>query len=133
MPSRLPPVQPAQSVFDEGLPRLTGNPYILPGHRQGQHLSNIDISWQRIRATAGVPDVRIHDLRRTVGSWLAQSGNSLYLIGKVLNHSDTSTTKVYARFGQDQVRDALEQHATQIVNAAREQTADVVDLNRSKA
>jgi len=54
VPSRLPPVQPAQSVFDEGLPRLTGNPYILPGHRQGQHLSNIDISWQRIRATAGV-------------------------------------------------------------------------------
>ncbi|MGB5408653.1 MAG: tyrosine-type recombinase/integrase [Thiogranum sp.] len=75
----------------------------------------------------------MHDLRPTVGSWLAQSGNSLHLIDKVLNHSDTSTTKVYARFAQDQVRDALEQHATQIVNAAREQTADVVDLNRGKA
>jgi site-specific recombinase XerD len=65
-----------------------------------------------------------------VGSWLAQSGNSLHLIGKVLNHSNVTTTQVYARFGQDQVRDALEQHGTKIVNAAKEKHAEVVPIKQ---
>jgi integrase len=65
-----------------------------------------------------IDDVRLHDLRRTVGSWLAQSGNSLHLIGRVLNHSNQSTTAIYARFGEDSVRTALEQHGARIMGAA---------------
>jgi hypothetical protein len=67
---------------------------------------------------AAIDDVRLHDLRRTVGSWLAQAGNSLHLIGRVLNHSNASTTQVYARFGEDSVRAALEQHGNLILGAA---------------
>jgi integrase len=100
------------------IPRLDGNPYIIVGKNPGCHLVNIDKPWQRIRKQAGVEDVHIHDLRRTVGSWLAQSGNSLHLIGQVLNHSNVSTTKIYARFGQDQVANALNNHGEQILNAA---------------
>ena len=59
-------------------------------------------------------DLRLHDLRRTVGSWLATSGASLPLIGKVLNHSNASTTQVYARLGEDTVREAIEQHGARI-------------------
>jgi integrase len=58
--------------------------------------------------------IRLHDLRRTVGSWLATSGASLPLIGKVLNHTNTSTTQIYARFAEDSARDALEQHGQRI-------------------
>jgi integrase len=57
-------------------------------------------------------------LRRTVGSWLAQAGNSLHLIGRVLNHSNAATTAVYARFVEDSVRAALEQHGARIMGAA---------------
>jgi integrase len=59
-------------------------------------------------------DLRVHDLRRTVGSWLASSGASLPLIGKVLNHKTHQATQVYARFMLDPVRDALEQVAAQV-------------------
>ena len=76
-----------------------------------------------------IDDVRLHDLRRTVGSWLAQAGNSLHLIGRVLNHSNASTTQVYARFGEDTVRTALEQHGERIMGAAGlVPTAEVVTL-----
>ncbi|WPL20540.1 tyrosine-type recombinase/integrase [Thiorhodovibrio frisius] len=76
-----------------------------------------------------IDDVRLHDLRRTVGSWLAQAGNSLHLIGRVLNHSNASTTQVYARFGQDNVRAALEQHGERLLGAAGlKPKAPVVDL-----
>jgi integrase len=58
--------------------------------------------------------IRLHDLRRTVGSWLATSGASLTLIGKVLNHSNASTTQIYARLAEDAARTALEEHGDRI-------------------
>ena len=113
----------------ERLPREEGNPYLLPGRRPGRHLVNIHKPWTRIRARAGIEDVRLHDLRRTVGSWLAQSGASLHLIGHVLGHKNASTTQIYARFGQDQERQALEQHGRQLLQAAGiEPSAEVVDM-----
>lgn len=93
------------------LPREEGNPYVLPGKKPCSHLVNISKPWLRIRKQAGIEDVRLHDLRRTVGSWLAQSGSSLHLIGRILNHASQATTAIYARFGQDHLRAALEDHA----------------------
>lgn len=96
--------------------RIDGNPYVITGKNEGCHLVNISKPWERIRKAAGLEDVRLHDLRRTVGSWLAQSGSSLHLIGAVLNHSNQSTTAIYARFGQDSARAALEAHGQQITS-----------------
>ena len=94
---------------------------------------NIAKPWSRVRKAAGVEDVRLHDLRRTVGSWLAQAGNSLHLIGRVLNHSNQSTTAVYARFGEDHVRAGLEQHGARIMGAAGiAPTAGVVNINKAR-
>jgi integrase len=103
------------------LPHEETNPYILPGARKGQHLVNISKPWLRVRKAAGVEDVRLHDLRRTVGSWLAQAGNDLHLIGKVLNHSNLATSAVYARFSQDVVHQALEDHGKRLMAAAGKQ------------
>jgi integrase len=82
--------------------------------------------WDRIRLTAGIHDVRFHDLRRTVGSWLAGSGESLHLIGKVLNHRDVSTTAIYARLNLDPVRQALERNASKMLEAAAPQRTPAV-------
>jgi integrase len=92
------------------LPRQLGSAHVFPGRVAGQPLVNIAKSWRRIRRRAGLEDVRLHDLRRTVGSWLAAGGASLPLIGKVLNHSNASTTQVYARFAEHSARTALEEH-----------------------
>lgn len=97
------------------LPRIEGNPYILSGTVEGRHLVNISKPWRRIRKMAQLEDVRLHDLRRTVGSWLACAGNSLLLIGRVLNHSNPSTTAIYARLAEDHVRKALEDHGERIL------------------
>lgn len=109
------PISTSAAAILEAIPRIDKNPYIITGKNEGQHLVNIDKPWQRVRKQAGIEDVRLHNLRRTVGSWLAQSGNSLHLIGKVLNHSNTSTTAIYAHFTQDSVRAALEQHGKELL------------------
>ncbi len=67
----------------------------------------------------GFLDLRLHDLRRTVGSWLATSGASLPLIGKVLDHSNPSTTAIYARLGEDPARKAIEEHGQQVMDVAK--------------
>jgi integrase len=102
----------------KSLPREAGNPYVIPGAQAGQPLNNIDKAWRRTRARAGLDDVRIHDLRRTAGSHLAQDGASLHLIGRILNHRDPSTTAVYAHFQQTHERAALERHADRLFEVA---------------
>ncbi len=98
-----------------GLPQMLGNPHVFPSSVQPKApMRDVKRQWRRIRKEAGLEDVRLHDLRRTVGSWLATSGASLPLIGKVLNHADASTTAIYARLAEDAARSALDQHAERI-------------------
>ena len=121
-PHEVPLVPAALAIFD-ALPRQEGNPFVFPGQRKADsaeptHLESIRGPWDRARTAAGVADVRLHDLRRTVGSWLATAGNSLHLIGKILNHSNASTTQVYARLGKDTARAAMEAYATDLLGVA---------------
>jgi len=102
----------------KSLPREEGNAHVIPGLRAGLALQNIDKPWRRIRARAGLENVRIHDLRRTAGSHLAQDGASLHLIGRILNHRDPSTTAVYAHFQLEHERAALERHAERLFEVA---------------
>ena len=69
-------------------------------------------AWERIRERSGLADVRMHDLRRTLGSWQALGGTSLQVIGKSLGHKSMKATEVYARLTTDPVREAVEK-ATQ--------------------
>jgi integrase len=115
-PYWLPLPQPAVTLL-QALPWVHDNPYVFPGRDARSHLVNISKAWTRIRTHAGLADVRIHDLRRTLGSWLAASGASLPLIGKALNHSQVSTTAIYARLSLDPVRTALESNAQRMLSA----------------
>ena len=114
-----------QPVIDElmKLPRLEDNPYVFCGRWGRGHLVNVAKPWRRIRKEAKLNDVRLHDLRRTLGSWLVAAGASLPLIGKALNHSRPETTQIYARLQLDPVRAALEANATRMLEYAQEEKA----------
>jgi integrase len=96
------------------LPREFGNPYIFPGNRSERPLVNVAIPWRRICKRAGVENCRIHDLRRTVGSWLAQSGVPILVIKNLLRQKDIKTTTIYAHLADSQPKIALEQHSKRI-------------------
>ncbi len=66
---------------------------------------------------ARIKDLRIHDLRRTLGSWQAATGANLSVIGRTLQHQNVSTTAIYARLNLDSVREAM-QKATSAMLAA---------------
>jgi integrase len=78
------------------IPRCSANPYVIVGRKPGSRLVNLQKPWRRIRAAAGLPDVRLHDLRHTYASYGATSGLGLPIIGTLLGHRSAATTHRYA-------------------------------------
>ncbi|HAL85446.1 MAG TPA: hypothetical protein DCM31_00250 [Deferribacteraceae bacterium] len=63
-------------------------------------------AWDKIRKNAGIPDVRLHDLRHSYASFLINAGRSLYEVQKLLGHYDPKVTMRYAHLSQDSLIDA---------------------------
>jgi integrase len=102
------------------IPRMTGNPFVIAGGKPGSRLVNLQKPWRRIRAAAGLDDVRIHDLRHSFASVAAGAGMSLPVIGKLLGHSQPATTARYAHLAADPVRAASNQIGNEISAAMNE-------------
>jgi integrase len=78
------------------LERVGDNPYVFVGHINGTHLVNIARPWARIREAAGLPDLRLHDLRHSFGNRAIDAGGSTRVLGVLLGHSREETTTRYA-------------------------------------
>ena len=96
------------------MPRLPGNPCVIPGTKPGARLSSLFGPWRRVRARAGLDDVRIHDLQHSFASRALALGETLPVIGKLLGHSDIETTAHYAHLAPDSVHEAAERIADSI-------------------
>ena len=92
--------------------------FVFPGTGKTGHLMEPKKGWKRILERAGIEDLRIHDLRRTLGSWQAKTGASLAIIGKSLNHKNQNTTAIYARLDLDPVRASVEKATNAMLEAA---------------
>lgn len=83
--------------------------WVLPSKKSASgHFEDPKRPWQELLRVADIKDMRIHDLRRTMGSWQAISGASLPIIGKSLGHKSTSATQVYSRLTVDPIRDSMQ-------------------------
>jgi site-specific recombinase XerD len=71
-------------------------------------LQDVRRTWRAACNIAGLKAVRLHDLRHTFASLLASSGESLIVVGELLGHSSTQTTKRYAALYDDTLRRAAE-------------------------
>jgi integrase len=78
------------------IPRRKNNQYVITGDIDGQHLTDMQKPWRRIRRLADLPDVRIHDLRHTFASSGVALGQGLPIIGRLLGHAQPQTTARYA-------------------------------------
>ena len=88
------------------MPRMAGNPHVIAGKKEGARLVNLQKPWRRLRATADLHGVRIHDLRHSFASIAAGAGMSLPVIGKLLGHTQPATTARYAHLAADPIRAA---------------------------
>lgn len=109
--------------------RRDGQEFVLPGRVPGQHYAEPKRRWIALLKRAELRDVRLHDLRRTFGSWQIGTGASLAMVGRALGHTTSQATAVYARFDLDPLRRSVEATADAMFLAAglltddRERTA----------
>jgi integrase len=104
-----------------------GSPFVFPGRVHGQHRINVKDDWAIICKAAKISGARIHDLRHTYASVLASAGQSLPIIGRLLGHTQVSTTARYAHLLDDPLRRATER-AGAIVTGKKRPVAKVVSL-----
>ena len=97
---------------------VDGSEYVFPGCGKTGHLVEPKTPWQHVVKRAKLNDCRMHDLRRTLGSWQAAGGASLLIIGKSLGHRSESATRVYARLAADPVRESVEKATVAMITAA---------------
>ncbi len=129
---RVPLGAPALELL-ANLPRIEGCPWVFPGNSSG-HFVGLQKVWTEIRRRAGLDDVRLHDLRHSYASTAVASGDSLYLVGKVLGHRQASTTQRYAHLSDDPLKDVADRTSRQIAGAMNsgEGEGEVVDLFHGK-
>ena len=108
---------PATLEILASLEREEDNPYVIVGAKRGTHLVNLQKPWERIRAKAGLDDVRIHDLRHSFASMAAAGGLSLPVIGALLGHTQPATTARYAHLADDPLKQAANLTGSRIAAA----------------
>jgi integrase len=82
--------------------------YVFPSvASESGHLADPKKAWNRILKESEIKDLRLHDIRRTLGSYQVMTGASLPIVGKSLGHKSTQATQIYSRMNLDPVRDSL--------------------------
>ncbi len=106
------------------LPRVEGSPFIVPGLKPEKPRADLKRPWQAVRVAAKVPDVNLHDLRRTYGLAIARTAG-VHVASRLLRHSNVAiTARVYSPLGIDELSKAT--------NAASEQRSKLYLVKEAK-
>ncbi|HYD79467.1 MAG TPA: site-specific integrase [Paucimonas sp.] len=108
--------------------------WVFPGAGKSGHMQSPKRGVKAVLDRAGIEDLRIHDLRRTLGSWQAITGASLAVIGKSLGHKSVAATQIYARLSADPVRESVSRATAAMLEAAGvTKKAEVLKFTKKKA
>ena len=85
------------------------------------YIATIQHAWERVRTRAGLEHLRVHDLRHTNLTWLAQAGASAYHVQRAGNHSNINTSSRYVHLETEQLRKQQNDTQRQIFNEIQDQ------------
>jgi site-specific recombinase XerD len=98
----------ARGVID-AIPRYSDDcAYLFPGRPPTRLIDNIAFQWTRIRDEAGLPGLRLHDLRHSWASVAAMNGVDMVTVAKLLGHALVETTERYTHLSDQSVSDAAD-------------------------
>lgn len=123
---------PALSVLSQQK-RKDGVPWVFPAGRGKGYFVGTPFVWRRLVKLAKLTDIRIHDLRHGFASVAVADQASLYLVGKVLGHTQAETTQRYAHLQLDPVRAVADRTAKKIASALEGRKGRVINMRRVKS
>jgi integrase len=99
---------------------------LFPGNGTGRPLQDIKKFWKAVTAEAGIREYRLHDNRHTHASHLVSSGLSLEIVGRLLGHTNPTTTKRYAHIADTPLRAAAERFGAKLDALHREHKSEII-------
>ena len=128
------PLAAAALAARASLPRSSD--WVLPAGKGDGHLIGLPKTWEKLRNQAGLPGLRLHDLRHSFASFAVADGATLYMVGKVLGHKQARTTEGYAHLASDPLKQVADRTADRIAAAMKPKPetngAEVVPLPARK-
>jgi len=103
----IPLTEPALNLLRQQLVRSAGEPWVFPSAIGRGHVVGLPKAWARVLRRAGIKNLRIHDIRRSVGTAMARTGASPHLIATGLGHRSIASAKAYVRLAGEDARKAL--------------------------
>ena len=120
----------ARAVID-AIPRYSEDcPYLFPSRPPTRPIDNIVFHWNRIRDEAGLPGLRLHDLRHTWASVAAMNGVDMVTIAKLLGHALVETTERYVHLSDRSVTEAADRVSNRIGAALAEKVRNEEEGSR---
>jgi len=102
------------------LPEAKRSKFVFPSSRGDTHVTGLRRPFQRACEAAGLPVIRVHDLRHSFASLAVANGASLFVIGKLLGHASTKTTERYAHLTSDPLQEAAGLIAASLIHRSRD-------------
>ena len=99
---------------------------LFPGNGTGRPLQDIKKFWKAVTAEARISEYRLHDNRHTHASHLVSSGLSLEIVGRLLGHTNPTTTKRYAHIADTPLRAAAERFGAKLDALHRGQKGEII-------
>jgi integrase len=114
----IPLVGPALKILGSRRKTAVGE-WVFPSPEiPGAHVYEFRKPWERLLERAGINGLRLHDVRRSLGSWMTKAGVALPIVKAALGHADIATTQIYTRGEDATVREAMERTAQRMLEAA---------------
>lgn len=106
----------SQSAIDiiEQLATFKDCPWLVPNPTTLKPYVTLKRGWDTARNEAGLPGLRIHDLRHSAASFMINAGIDLFAVGRVLGHSDHKSTMRYSHLANDTLMKAVEAGAAKL-------------------
>jgi integrase len=108
----------ALEVLSDRSDQRKSDEWVFPGDGITGHIVEPKNGWRSFLKKTGLKDLRMHDLRRTLGSYMAMNNQSLQIIGKVLGHKSHTATQIYSRLATDPLKHAMETAQASMITSA---------------
>ena len=113
------------------LPRVNRNPFVFAGQGLGPlTYATLRRHFQAACEQAGIPDARLHDIRRSVATSAAAHGVSVFMLRDLLNHKTVAMANRYARRAGAALQEAQDASAARMAAMLDGETGEVVPLRR---
>lgn len=107
----------------KAVPRVLHNPYIIAGEAIGKPIQTYAKAWRRVLEEAKVDYFKPHGLRHNYISMLIAAGEPMDVVGNLVGHKNSVTTKKYAHHRPEWLQKSTDRFG-EVINFPKANSSD---------